>query len=386
MRLLFLTFYFEPDLSAGSFRSSSLLKKLVEEDMYVDVISTVPNRYNSYKSKANAREVYSSHAITRINIPNHHGGMLSQAIAFTNFYIKTHKIIKHGNYDAVYATSSRLFTAFLGARISKSMKIPLYLDIRDIFVDTMKDVLSLWVYKVIEPILKFFEKYTFNQAKHINLVSEGFKDYFQDNFKCNSYSFFSNGIDEIFLNTNINNVRITNEINTILYAGNIGEGQGLHKIIPDLAKIAKNYNFTIIGDGGSKKKLVEATSKLKNVKILEPVSRDRLISYYMNSDCLLIHLNDYDAFKKVLPSKIFEYGAIGKPILAGVSGFSKDFINTHVSNAAVFKPCDHDDAMKAILKIKTFEKSNNRDKFIKEFNRSKIMNEMKNSIRHNLFK
>ena len=53
MKVLFLTYYFEPDLCAGSFRNTSLLKalncKLGESSDKIDVITTHPNRYDSYK-------------------------------------------------------------------------------------------------------------------------------------------------------------------------------------------------------------------------------------------------------------------------------------------------------------------------------------------------
>jgi hypothetical protein len=66
---------------------------------------------------------------------------------------------------------------------------------------------------------------------------------------------------------------------------------------------------------------------------------------------LFLHLNDYAAFKKVLPSKIFEYAAMGKPLWAGVAGFSAEFITQQVSNAAVFHPCDVDDAIRALGRL-----------------------------------
>ena len=74
----------------------------------------------------------------------------------------------------VFATSSRLMTAFLGAYISSKIRKPLYLDIRDIFTDTMSNILSNKVSSLINPILNYIEKKTFRKAVHINLVSEGF--------------------------------------------------------------------------------------------------------------------------------------------------------------------------------------------------------------------
>jgi hypothetical protein len=58
----------------------------------------------------------------------------------------------------------------------------------------------------------------------------------------------------------------------------------------------------------------------------------------MNS--LRLHLNDYKAFERVLPSKLFEYGATNLPMLAGVNGYARKFVEENISNSYVFDPCD----------------------------------------------
>jgi hypothetical protein len=55
---------------------------------------------------------------------------------------------------------------------------------------------------------------------------------------------------------------------------------------------------------------------------------------------LFLHLGAHKAFEKVLPSKLFEYAALGKPVLAGVGGFAARFVREEISNSAVFPPCD----------------------------------------------
>ena len=105
--------------------------------------------------------------------------MRDQILSFKEYYSQTKKIISRGKYDLVVASSSRLFTAYLGYKIAKKARIPLYLDIRDIFTDTMKDVLrNKVVNKLTIPILNNIEKKVFKYAKHINLISGGFKEYF----------------------------------------------------------------------------------------------------------------------------------------------------------------------------------------------------------------
>ena len=85
---------------------------------------------------------------------------------------------------------------------------------------------------------------------------------------------------------------------------------------------------------------------------------------------LFLHLNNYKAFEKVLPSKIFEYAATNKPILAGVSGYSRRFINKEIPNAQTFNPCDLEGAIMALSRLKlNYVK---RDKFIRQYNRNAI--------------
>ena len=387
MKILILSFYYEPDLCACSFRCTALVNELLLKelpDLNVEVITTLPNRYATYSADALQYEQRDNLEIHRVALPTHKSGMLDQVKAFYYFYKKALEISKNKKHDLVVATSSRLFTAFLGARISRKKGIPLYLDIRDIFIDTLKDVLSPKVSIFVLPGLKIVEKYTFTKVDKVNLVSGGFLDYFEKRYPDLTYEFFTNGIDEEFVTAQVNRVskdKLQQKIKTILYAGNIGEGQGLHKIVPELAdKLGSGFKIQIIGDGGRKLNLINAlaTLKVSNVELIFPVNRQELISYYNQADILFLHLNDYEAFDKVLPSKIFEYAAFNKPILAGVSGFSAKFIRQNVSNAEVFPPCDSTKAIQSLSRLSY--KGEYRKEFINEYLRKNIMSKMADSI------
>jgi len=382
LKVLVLSFYYAPDLCAGSFRTTALIEQLKQQpNAEVEVITTMPNRYASFEASAKEFEHTDNVTVRRIVLPSHKSGMLDQIKSFASFYKQANKLISGKKYDLVFATSSRLFTAFLGARIAKRINAPLYLDIRDIFVDTLKDVLSPKVIFLLKPILTLVENYTFSAAQHINLVSKGFEGYFVNRFKSANYSWFTNGIDKEFLNTEAPvEPKLSEAVPlTVLYAGNIGEGQGLNTIIPELAKLTGvQYQFKVIGDGGRKASLVEASQGITNISFHPPVNREQLIKEYLNADILFLHLNDYPAFEKVLPSKIFEYAAVGKPILAGVSGYAAEFINIEVDNAEVFDPGNHQQAATVLATLKLGQTK--RDNFISKYTRINIMNEMANSI------
>jgi glycosyltransferase involved in cell wall biosynthesis len=310
--------------------------------------------------------------------------MLDQVFSFKKFYSEVIKLNKNKRADLVFASSSRLFTAYLGFTIAKKSDSPLYLDIRDIFVDTMSDVFKSKILKLgLLPLLKLIEIRTFNYAKHINLISGGFKSYFSK-FSNTEFTFYTNGIDEEFLETPpiIEKSEKVGNRKTIVYAGNIGEGQGLHKVIPQAAKeLGSEFEFIIIGDGGTKKLLQDEIENLSisNVVLEKPVNRKELQGIYSNADYLFIHLNDYPAFRKVLPSKIFELATFGKPIIAGVSGFAAEFIKNEVSDSFVFEPCNSKQLVD-FLKSDMLSNKIDRKEFKLKYRRSNINNLIAKSI------
>lgn len=382
-KILYLSFYFEPDLCAGSFRNSPLAKELsdqLKDKAEVDVITTLPNRYGSFDASAPAFEQRGNMNINRILIPKHKSGFSDQINSFKRYFIEVKRLTKGREYDLVFASSSRLFTGYLGYSIAKKQGIPLYLDVRDIFIDTMKDVLKNPFIKIATlPVLKTIERKVFQYAIHINLISGGFKSYFEK-FNGPTFSSFPNGIDPEFLNLPPSVPKIRGH-KLITYAGNLGEGQGLHKIIPQAAKmLGEEYQFLVIGDGGAKFKLISELERLNvtNVEIRTPMPRKELLKIYEDSDFLFLHLNDYDAFKKVLPSKIFELGAYDKPIIAGVAGFAHQFIGENIENKILFLPGDADDMVK---QLKSYEYKNLiRTDFLSKFKRENINRAMAESI------
>ena len=394
MKILYLTFYFEPDLCVGSFRNTPLVAELARQlgpDGSVHVVTTQPNRYQSFKQTAPDREQRGNVLIDRLAVPTHASGISDQIYSFITYCRAAHRLTKNRHYDLVVASSSRLFTAFLGARLARRHRAPLFLDIRDLFRETILEMLQnrrgsgqLMGFG-LKPVLWAVERYTFGSATHINLVSEGFRTYF-NRFSRATYSYFTNGIDDEFLAIDPSE-RPVSEKSTkiILYAGNIGEGQGLHKIIPQAARqLGDGYRFVVIGDGGAKHKLEEAieSEDVTTVELHPPVNRKVLVDAYQTADYLFVHLNDLDAFKRVLPSKLFEYGATDKPIVAGVAGYAAHFVREHLPNSILFAPGDVWDLVGQLRT--TPYRMQPRSRFRAQFQRRIIMQEMACQIRQTL--
>ena len=391
MKIVFFTFYYPPDLCAGSFRAIALaqaLSKRMKNDDELHIITTHPNRYENHRVKASDIEVHGNIIIHRISVPSHKSGMFSQARTFVTYALASYKLCNKLNPDFLIGTTSRLMTGVLTGVSARKLGCKYFIDLRDIFSETISDIFSQknkLLGSISKKTFSLLERWLFNKATGVNVVSEGFPEYFQTmGIDTSNWSFFPNGVDKIFTNLPFIENKRSKEITTVLYIGNIGTGQGLENILPATAKYMGNkYQFLVIGGGGATSKLINAikNNNVDNIEILAPIKREKLIKYYEEADILFVHLNDIPAFQRVLPSKIFEYAALRKPIVAGLGGYSAKFILDNVPYATIFNSGDVDGCVDAIKKAETLEiKDKNSDIFIEKFSLEKIMNKMAKHI------
>ena len=383
-RILLLSFYYPPDLSAGSFRAEALVDALRAElgdQIEIEVVTTQPNRYHSFTASAVSIERLTLLTIRRIDVPAHRSGIRDQAQAFASFAFNALKITRKRKYDLVFATSSRLMTASLGALIAKRNGSALYLDIRDILVDTVRELLPSRLGQLAASIFSTMERWTVKQATKVNLISPGFLPYFNTRYPDRTFTLYTNGVDDLFIEPRLSlqpsNPSIRSDRLQVVYAGNIGTGQGLHQIIPELAKrLADKVDFHLIGAGGAldtlKKEL--ARVEVENVRISPPMKRDQLLQVYQHADVLFLHLNNLKAFRRVLPSKLFAYAATDKPIWGGLSGYACRFAKKRIKNSALFPPCDIEAAILALQHLEIQKTS--RLEFVQQYSRRLIKRKM----------
>ena len=146
MKIVFFSFYYPPDLSAGSFRSVALSKAIVNKigsNDELHVITTQPNRYKSHRLNAENKETRGNVKIHRIKIPSHKSGMISQAYAFILYAIPAFLVCRKVKPHFLIGTSSRLMTGVLTYSSAKVLRLKYYIDLRDIFSETISDLFAL---------------------------------------------------------------------------------------------------------------------------------------------------------------------------------------------------------------------------------------------------
>lgn len=383
-RILVLSYYFTPDLSACAFRSSALVETLAKQhpNVQIDVITTYPSRYSSYKPQIKGAFQLPNVNITRISVPNLNAGFKGEMVSVGYYYRRVLKLIKGHKYDVVYGTSAKLATAALARLVAKRTSAKAYLDIRDLFVDNIQDMFNPTLARILMPFFKRLEHFALNDVDKLNVVSAGFDSHIQHYVQPSQLTHYTNGVDGAFQLVSKPNTKVLKgQSIKLLYAGNVGRAQSLEKIIPKLArKLGKRVEITILGDGRKNNQLINKLQQLSlsNVTVHPPVPREELMGFYQSADMLFLHLDGCECLSKVIPSKLFEYAATGLPMLCGASGYTKEFIESNIENAAVFAPNNVEDC---ISKLNSLDLSvYSRKDFCSSYARTQIMSEMAKDI------
>lgn len=375
MKIVYISYYFPPDLGAGSFRSDVLVQKLInklEKSDELHVITSEPNRYFKNKHYFQNRFKNKNLIIHRISVFDHKEKFIIKSLVGIKYFLDGQIKIFKINPDFIIASSARLVSGLLAYVSSIVLKIKYALDLRDLFGSFINEYSKKnYILKVIAFLILKAEKKVIENANTVNLVSPGFQLYLRKkNIKIKNVSYFTNGIDNLFLNNFRKKKFQTKKKLTLTYAGNVGYGQKLDVILPYVANSNPNLNILIIGDGGriNNLRFLIKKYKLKNIKIHKPVSRNKLNFYYNKSDILFLTLNNLETFKYTIPSKVFEYAVKNKFVLAGLSGFSKKFCKKNFNNFYFFKPGNLAECNSLISKIKSFKikKNNNLERFKRE--------------------
>ena len=145
----------------------------------------------------------------------------------------------------------------------------------------------------------------------------------------------------------------------VLYAGTLGRAQKLDNALKAM-KIAKdaslNIKLKLVGDGATWHALKEEARQLGLEAEFHPRGQaDELAEYYTWADTALVHLTDWEALKRAIPSKTYELMELGIHISGVVNGEASALIE-ELGAGSVVAPEDPEALAQMWIKL-----ANNRD-------------------------
>jgi glycosyltransferase involved in cell wall biosynthesis len=119
-----------------------------------------------------------------------------------------------------------------------------------------------------------------------------------------------------------------------------------------LLRERRDIHFLIVGNGAERDRLLRIwrDQHLDNVTILDQQPWEAIPSYLTLSAASLVHLSRSPLFETVLPSKMFEIMAAGRPVILGVRGEAEQLLRQADAGIAC-EPQSPPDLVRAILQL-----------------------------------
>ena len=369
MKILFLTDNFPPEVNAPATRTYEHAKEWVEAGAEVTIITCNPNFpqgkiYEGYQNKLKQVEYLEGMKVIRVwSYMSANQGFLKRTLDYVSFSVMSSIIGLFEKADVIIATSPQFFTTWSGWFLSKLKRKPWIFELRDLWPESIATVGAM---SKESRLFKFLEKIELGLYRSANFVipnTPAFKEnLFNRGILTDKIYVIPNGANlELFDSSRKNDALKENlgikEDFVVGYIGTHGLAHSLDFIIESIAKANfENIHFLFIGDGAEKEKVKEiATSnQLKNVTFLDPIPKEQIPDYLAMIDASLVPLKKSDTFKTVIPSKIFEACAMGKPIILGVEGQAKEIIDEFGAGVH-FEPENTEEFIQAVNNLKDDE-------------------------------
>ena len=346
MKILFLTHYFPPEVNAPASRTYEHCVRWVKAGHEVTVVICAPNCpdgvvFEGYRNRLR-RQVEMVDGIRVVRVWTYlaaNSGMVRRIANYLSFMLSaTMACLRLPRPDVVVATSPQFFCGWAGVLVSWLKWRPLVLEIRDLLPESISAVGAMRKGIVIR-FLEWLERRMYRAADHIVAVGRGYADNIAGKVDVGDrISVVMNGVDlQQFQPQECDDKFLTEYGLTgkfvCSYIGTIGMAHGLDVVV-EAARLLKgqgrdDVRFCLVGDG-ARRESIQQLAREKGVEELVVFTgrqpKERMPTILASSGACLIHLRGCELFGTVIPSKIFETMAMGRPIIMGVQGEARDLV------------------------------------------------------------
>lgn len=333
-KILLLTQYFPPDITAAAFRLGAFREALENAGHEVVVLTSYP-----YKGTARS-ERWEEKGVSRVEVGKAGTGVGDRLfehlrfacralLRYSSWYLRSRR---ESRFDFVVASSPPLSVAAVGLVIKVLARATYIVDIRDIWPESVTATGFLASNSPPITMARFLERYIYRCADFITCVSRGISDHIirSEASSQGRIRVVYNGVDEeVIRRSSVTGKRepVRGRM-SVVYAGNLGIAQNLGIVLEAAARldadVRENLKVRLIGAGASRERLLRLAQELdvRDVVSFEgPYKRDELAELLASqADALLIHLRQNGVFARTIPSKAFEYLLYNVPIVYGLSG------------------------------------------------------------------
>lgn len=330
MKILLVSQYFYPE----NFRINDLAIRLKERGHEVTILTGIPNYpqgrfYEGYTMFRHRYEIWNDMEIHRVPIFPRYNGALRLSINYLSFVVfgcYKARVMKKHEFDIIYAFGTSPITQALPAlSMKKRIGAPVILHVQDLWPE---NVIALTGIKS-KPFIRCLDKLVDSIYNSCDLILG------------TSYSF----VENISARKNLKNkekvgfwpqysvVKKSEEKAAgmyepgyfhIVFTGNVGEGQGISKVVEAAAMLRETkIRWHIVGNGRDLPHVKELAAKMQVEHLItfhgsKPESE--IPAILNGADAALMIMNESPIFEKTIPAKFQTYLSCGCAVLGCIKG------------------------------------------------------------------
>jgi glycosyltransferase involved in cell wall biosynthesis len=275
-------------------------------------------------------------------------GTMRRMLSYASFFASASAIgaCRVPRPDIVVGTSPQLLCACAGYLLAKLRRAPFVFEVRDLWpesilaVDAMKE-------NVVVRGLKAVARHLYRHSTRIVTVGHGYKRQIEQRYAiaADRMDVVPNGVDSNMFVPGPRQNEVRREYGwgdrlVLLYVGTHGMAHALHVVLAAAHELRDEPDklFVFVGEGARKEQLKRRADELalSNVQFIDQQPKHRIPLFYAACNIGLVTLRKTPLFQDVLPSKIFEYLGMERPLIISVDGEARRLVEE--ANAGEFVP------------------------------------------------
>lgn len=284
-----------------------------------------------------------------------HRSFVHRVLSFFSFMVSSFIIgLRVKGVDIVWGTSPPIFqgvTAWLLARIKRAKFL---FEVRDLW-PAFAIAVGVLANKPLIKASQWLERFLYKRANQLLVNSPGFVDHLNERGG-KDIALVPNGADPEMFDPDVDGThfRQTHGLpdNFIaMYAGAHGMSNDLDVVLNAAHQLRDRTDISIalVGDGKEKPALLERAARLNliNVHFIPPVPKTEMGVALAAADACIAILKPIELYKTVFPNKVFDYMAVGRPVILAIDGVIRQVVDE--AEAGIFVSPGHaDDLAQAI--------------------------------------
>jgi colanic acid biosynthesis glycosyl transferase WcaI len=373
MKILYVSQYFPPEIGAPAARVEELSKIWVEAGQDVTVLTgfphhptgKVPREYRWKLLRLFMRDDRDGIKVRRtwlIPLPNRKSW--ERMVTYASFCVSA---IWRGAFlsrpDVVIATSPQLLVGVAGLAIAWMKRVPFVFEVRDLWPESLEAVRVGSAKSLVVRMLKRVAGMLYRKSDCIVVVTNAFKEHLEREWKVPSEKIFVvvNGVNHKLFFPREAPASLVRDFMllgrfVVGYIGTMGNAHGPETLVAAAEIIEKKDRevlFFVVGEGAEKENFerMVVAKGLENMRICSAKPRSDVPSLIACARVCLVTLRNAELFKTVIPTKILEFMACGRPVIAASEGEAARLI--HSAHAGLCTPPEDAVALaEAILFLK----------------------------------